>query len=182
MIIDYNVTIPTRDGVKLYGNIYRPADRKSEKLPVILNYCVYGKDGGIEISMFPPSSNLDAARISPEYLFEGTDAMWWCPHGYAVAVVDARGSFLSEGDKYYYGRIIGLDGIVTLALLFLARWQTYTCSRVRHCRMARRSRMEQRPSGYVWRQRVRDGTMVDGGRAATSSCCKSSCHCGHLKT
>lgn len=109
--IDHDVAIATRDGVTLYGSIYRSSSMLHEKLPVLLNYCVYGKDGGLEIAMFPPSSRLDPARTGAEYLFEGADALWWCPRGYAVAIVDSRGSFLSEGDKFIWGRVLGLDGL-----------------------------------------------------------------------
>jgi putative CocE/NonD family hydrolase len=34
---------------------------------------------------------------------EGPDPAYWCNHGYAVIYVDARGSFFSEGDIYYWG-------------------------------------------------------------------------------
>lgn len=110
MIIHTDVVIPTRDGIKLRGNIFRPDTQTDEKLPVLLNYSVYGKDGVLEACMFPKSSGLDNSHYTPHYAFEACDAPWWTQRGYIVAHVDARGFFQSEGDKSYYSRDVGLDG------------------------------------------------------------------------
>lgn len=110
MIIHTDVIIPMRDGVKLRGNIFRPESQASAKLPVLLNYSVYGKDGALEACMFPKGSRLDPSRHTPYYSFEACDAPWWTEQGYVVAFVDARGSFKSDGDKSYYSRDVGLDG------------------------------------------------------------------------
>jgi predicted acyl esterase len=110
LVQDLDVSIPTRDGTILRGNIYRPESRQNQQLPVILNYSVYGKDGAVDICVFPLSAGLDSSRISKYYLFEAADAGWWCKEGYAVASVDARGSHQSEGNKGYYSKEVGLDG------------------------------------------------------------------------
>jgi len=86
----------------------------NEKLPVLLNYSVYGKDGAIETCLFPSTSGLDNARFTDHYGFEAADPPWWCARGYAIAIVDARGSFSSEGDKSYFSRDVGLDGKLDL--------------------------------------------------------------------
>jgi predicted acyl esterase len=39
-----DITIPLRDGTKLYGDVFRPADA-SEKVPIILVWSPYGKTG-----------------------------------------------------------------------------------------------------------------------------------------
>lgn len=110
MIIDIDVVIPTRDGTKLRGNIFRPETQSDQRLPVLLNYCMYGKDGALEACIFPKSSGLDNSHYTTYYNFEACDAPWWTQRGYAVAFVDARGSFQSEGDKSYYSRDVALDG------------------------------------------------------------------------
>lgn len=110
IIQDLDVAISVRDGTVLRGNIYRPENHRDKLLPVVLNYSVYGKDGAVDICVFPPASGLDASRISKFYIFEAADPGWWCQQGYAVASVDARGSHQSEGDKGYYSRDVGLDG------------------------------------------------------------------------
>lgn len=116
MISELDTEILTRDGVKLRANIYRPEDRANDRSPVILNYSVYGKDGAVDVCFFPPASGIDRGRISNKYLFEAADPVWWCAQGYAVATVDARGSFQSEGDKSFYSRVVGLDGENSLRL------------------------------------------------------------------
>jgi predicted acyl esterase len=63
--------------------------------------------------MFPTTSGLDRARISKYYVFEGCDALWWTQRGYIVAYVDVRGSFQSDGNKHYYSRDVGLDGMLS---------------------------------------------------------------------
>jgi predicted acyl esterase len=108
-----DVAIPVRDGTILRGNIVLPKARAGEKLPVIFNYSLYGKDGGTDIAIFPAAAGLEASRLTKDYLFEAADAGWWCPRGYIVATIDARGSYQSDGDKSYYSRDVGLDGRFT---------------------------------------------------------------------
>jgi predicted acyl esterase len=112
LIGDLDIPIPVRDGTILRGNVYRPDVDPGAKLPTIFNYSVYSKDGAVDICVFPPSAGLDPARVTAGYLFEAADPGWWCAQGYAVASVDSRGSFQSDGDKSYYSRDVGIDGIV----------------------------------------------------------------------
>ncbi|KAJ5761284.1 Peptidase S15/CocE/NonD C-terminal [Penicillium odoratum] len=122
MIIHTDVIIPTRDGTKLRGNIYRPETHNDQKLPVLLNYSVYGKDMALEPCMFPKSSGLDNSHYTPYYQFEACDTPWWTQRGYIVAYVDARGSFQSEGDKSYYSRDVALDGYDIIEWLAVQEW------------------------------------------------------------
>ncbi|KAJ5390550.1 Peptidase S15/CocE/NonD C-terminal [Penicillium cataractarum] len=124
MIIHTDVIIPTRDGVKLCGNIFRPENQSDRKLPVLLNYSVYGKDGALEACMFPKGSRLDPSHHTPYYSFEACDAPWWTQRGYVVAFVDVRGSFKSEGDKSYYSRDVGLDGYDIVEWLAVQDWSS----------------------------------------------------------
>lgn len=110
IVSDMDVAIPVRDGTILRGNIYRPRHLEGTKLPVIFNYSVYSKDGATDIAVFPPSAGFDKARITKDYEFEAADPGWWCPRGYIVASIDARGCFQSDGDKSYYSRDVGIDG------------------------------------------------------------------------
>ncbi|KAK2484334.1 hypothetical protein H9L39_06126 [Fusarium oxysporum f. sp. albedinis] len=117
-----DVAIPVRDGTILRGNIVLPKARAGEKLPVIFNYSLYGKDGGTDIAMFPAAAGLEASRLTKDYLFEAADAGWWCPRGYIVATIDARGSYQSDGDKSYYSRDVGLDGYDLVEWLAAQEW------------------------------------------------------------
>ncbi|OHE98155.1 CocE/NonD family Hydrolase [Colletotrichum orchidophilum] len=124
LISDMDVAIPIRDGTILRGNIYRPRLTEGQKLPVIFNYSVYSKDGATDTAVFPPSAGLDKARITKEYQFEAADPGWWCPRGYIVASIDARGSFQSDGDKSYYSRDVGIDGHDVVEWLAKQPWST----------------------------------------------------------
>ncbi|KAJ0312252.1 hypothetical protein COL516b_001326 [Colletotrichum fioriniae] len=96
IVSDMDVAISIRDGTVLRGNIYRPRHLEGTKLPVIFNYSVYSKDGATDIAVFPPSAGFDKARITKDYEFEAADPGWWCPRGYIVASIDARGYDLVE--------------------------------------------------------------------------------------
>ncbi|EWY81861.1 hypothetical protein FOYG_16070 [Fusarium oxysporum NRRL 32931] len=122
LILDLDISIPLRDGTVVYGNLFRSQELENSKIPVIVNYTVYGKDGATDVCFFPPSCGLDRSRFSKRYGFEGADPQWWCPRGYAVVWVDTRGSFYSEGDKSYYSRDVGLDGYDIVEWLAYQSW------------------------------------------------------------
>ena len=81
ILIDKNVSMPMRDGVRLRGNIYRP-DQEAP-IPAILVRTPYGKEGPL-VQTF----SIDAVRAAEA--------------GYAVIHQDTRGRFDSEGDFYPY--------------------------------------------------------------------------------
>ncbi|OAL54674.1 hypothetical protein IQ07DRAFT_596165 [Pyrenochaeta sp. DS3sAY3a] len=122
LIIEYDVPILVRDGTTLYANIYLPKSRSDEKLPVVLNYSVYGKDDGVDLELFPPTCGLDKSRFSCNYVFEAADPKWWCDKGFAVAFVDSRGTMNSEGEKSYYTQGDGTDGYDSIEWLAQQAW------------------------------------------------------------
>lgn len=91
-----DIGIKMRDGVILYADIFLPVGGKG--LPAILSWSPYGKTLPQQA---PPGVSPNA--VSGLQKFEGPDPGFWCNHGYAVINVDARGSFYSEGDIYYWG-------------------------------------------------------------------------------
>lgn len=99
MLIDYDATIVLRDGVRIYADIYRP--RVEEPVPVVLAWGPYGKHWRTN-RMFP-GADVDPAWISEFTPFEAPDPVYWTAHGYAVAVVDPRGLWNSEGDFSHNG-------------------------------------------------------------------------------
>lgn len=167
---EFDVPIPLRDGVVVRGNIHRPTARLDDRLPVIFNYSLYGKDGGVDISFFPPSSGLDKARVTDEYLFEAADPGWWCLQGFVVVAIDARGSFQSDGDKSYYSRDVGIDG-VQHHINSQAFWLT-NAYRLRLGRMASRTSLVERQSRYVRCQWLCYGSVACSCRATSSSISK----------
>lgn len=100
--------IPLRDGVVLYGDVYRRAEAGA--VPTILLYTVYSKRGGYWNANFnavtfgaPPE---DLSGLQP---FEGLDPAEWCAHDFAIVVVDARGTGHSGGDFRFLGSATGRD-------------------------------------------------------------------------
>ncbi len=88
--------VKMRDGVTLYADIFLPVGAK--KVPAILSWSPYGKT-----LPQPAPPGVTPGAVSGLQKFEGPDPAYWCNHGYAVINVDARGSFFSEGDIYYWG-------------------------------------------------------------------------------
>ncbi len=101
LTIEQNVTIPLRDGIKILADIYLPAP-SAKDLPVLLSWSPYGKHARSN-KVFWPHSGVDPSWLSSLTPFEGPDPVFWCGHKYAVAVVDPRGAWLSEGDFHHNG-------------------------------------------------------------------------------
>jgi len=92
LVVERDVMVPMRDGVRLATDIYRPP--VSDKLPVLLQRTPYGKEG------------RGLAEQAREF----------ARHGYVVALQDERGSGRSEGVQIkYIGQ--GKDGFDTIEWL-----------------------------------------------------------------
>src|SRR5262249_7704397 len=76
MVVEKNVMVPMRDGVRLATDIYRPAGEG--QFPVVLIRTPYGSE-------------------TPELAKRGAN---YVAHGYALAIQDCRGKYDSEGDWY----------------------------------------------------------------------------------
>ncbi|EOA91109.1 hypothetical protein ACJQWK_11279 [Exserohilum turcicum] len=98
--IDHDVEIKVRDGVRLYADIYRPADAKDdEKLPAVVSWSCYGKKYSA-LHMLPMcvwQCCVPKEALSGLEKFEGLDPVTWCPRGYAIVSVDSRGTGDSDG-------------------------------------------------------------------------------------
>lgn len=99
LVFDKDVTIPLRDGVEIYGDLYRPSLEKP--FPTLIAWSPYGKHGYLTVDMFP-GSDINPDDVSPLFHFEGPDPAFWCKAGYAVLYVDPRGSWGSGGDRLTY--------------------------------------------------------------------------------
>ncbi|OFV96352.1 MAG: hypothetical protein A3H28_15040 [Acidobacteria bacterium RIFCSPLOWO2_02_FULL_61_28] len=112
MLIEKDVLVTMRDGVRVASNVIRPD--KPGKFPVILAMTPYGKD------QTPPLFNADGSPVPssyPNYIdrlhahgadlghmkisvltsFEAPDPAFWVPNDYVVIIADRRGDFKSEG-------------------------------------------------------------------------------------
>src|SRR5690606_19644689 len=101
LLIERNLEVPMRDGVIILADVYRPADGAAADLPILLGWSPYGKHG-LSASLWPPSG-VEPGWMSRFTAFEAPDPAFWCPRGYAVAFVDPRGAWLSEGDLRHNG-------------------------------------------------------------------------------
>ncbi|SER68084.1 CocE/NonD family hydrolase [Salisediminibacterium halotolerans] len=77
IIIERDVPAIMRDGIRLYANIYRPADTNTN-LPVLLTRLPYNKD-------------------HPDFSHRYIDPIRLASSGYIVIIQDVRGRFASEG-------------------------------------------------------------------------------------
>ena len=105
---EQDLSMQTRDGVRLYFDLYRPANT-TEPLPLIVCWAPFGKrpqegQDGWKLMGVPPQTVSNMAK------FEAADPGFWCRHGYAVANVDPRGIGHSEGDCVLWGEEDGRDG------------------------------------------------------------------------
>jgi predicted acyl esterase len=109
LTIERNLSIRLRDGVRILIDLYRPAGSRGEiDLPVLLSWSPYGKHARSN-QVFWPAAGVNPDWLSPLTPFEGPDPVAWGQLGYAIAVVDPRGAWLSEGDFHHNGLIEGED-------------------------------------------------------------------------
>ena len=118
-----DVAITLRDGTTLSADVYRR--HGAGRVPAILAYTVYSKRGGywnanVNATRFgvPPG---DLSGLQP---FEALDPAEWCPHDYAVVVVDARGTGHSGGDFRFQGSATAHDVADTVEWIAAQAWCT----------------------------------------------------------
>lgn len=111
ILLERDAAVPLRDGSIIYADIFRPLG--TDKVPTIVAWGPYGKGCGwlsLDLPSFPNRWNIPVGALSNLQSFEGPDPAYWCNHGYAVANVDARGVFMSEGDIRFWGTQEAQDG------------------------------------------------------------------------
>jgi predicted acyl esterase len=125
LVLEKDVALIMRDGMKLYADIFRPVGDKA--VPVIINWSPYGKGqtGYWDLDnkvMFPNRFGIKKSQVSGLQSWEGVDPAYWCAHGYAVVQIDARGAFDSEGDAAFSGPGEGCDGYDAIEELAKLEW------------------------------------------------------------
>jgi hypothetical protein len=110
MIIKRDLTVTTRDGVRLATDVYRPEG--AGPFPVILERTPYDKSA-------PSRSEITASN--PEPRTREAVARYFVEAGYAVAYQDCRGRYRSEGQFTKY-LSEAADGYDTLAWLVAQPW------------------------------------------------------------
>jgi len=96
LVLERNVRMTMRDGVRIAADIYRP--RAEGRHPTLLVASGYPK-------------KLDFLPSNPAYRFrETSDFAWWVGHGYAIVRTDARGTGEStEGEWDFFGPVEQCD-------------------------------------------------------------------------
>jgi len=100
LILEKDVAVVLRDGVRIYLDIYRPS-LAATGLPVLLAWGPYGKHN--TKAHLWPGAGLEDGWISKHTGFEAPDPAYWCAHGYAVAYADPRGMWNCEGEGRHNG-------------------------------------------------------------------------------
>lgn len=117
-----DVAVPMRDGIALYGDIYLPATAAG-KLPAILIYTPYSKRGGYwNLNFNATKFGVPAGDLTGLQPFESLDPGDWCAHGYAIVVVDSRGTSHSGGDFRFMGSGVGEDLFDTIEWIAAQGW------------------------------------------------------------
>jgi hypothetical protein len=88
-LLEKDIEIPLRDGVRLRADIFRP--KRAGRYPALINIGAYHKD-----KVWVPPPDLEEPA-NPYMNWETVNPLWWVPHGYAAVRVDTRGSGRSPG-------------------------------------------------------------------------------------
>ena len=96
IIVEKDVMIPMRDGVKLVANVFRPG--VSGRFPIIMTFTNYTKD------VFGWGKRLESTTTGyrKRRRSRAPDPGFFVPNGYAVIVVDSRGFGKSEGERVWH--------------------------------------------------------------------------------
>lgn len=106
VVIERNIMVPMRDGVKLATDVYLPAHNGHilpGKFPTLLQRTPYGK--------IPPP--IIPGKQTPGEVQRQHMAYYFASHGYAVVLQDCRGQFNSQG-SFYLDTQEGPDGYDTV--------------------------------------------------------------------
>lgn len=111
VVVERDVMVDMRDGIRLATDVYRPIDRAGEQvspLPVIMERTPYDKCGVSRSEVSVDSTN-PATRVEV--------AEFFARQGYVVVMQDCRGRYKSEGEfvKYVNEAADGFDAITWVA-------------------------------------------------------------------
>lgn len=125
VIFERDVSVPMRDGITIYTDIFRPVDSERNQVPAILPWSPYGKTGsGIYRyeDQGPFSCGVPKEATTGYEKFEAPDPAEWCPRGYAIINIDARGAGMSEGNTVWWGQQEAEDIYDTIEWLSHQPW------------------------------------------------------------
>lgn len=105
MIVEKNVMVPARDGVRLAVDVYRP--RAPGVFPALVGLSPYGKE--LQALLLPPQTIGESAVWDGN--IEAGDIPFFVSRGYVHIIGDLRGSGASDGEfEGHFNRSEGEDG------------------------------------------------------------------------
>ncbi|KAF7125709.1 hypothetical protein CNMCM5793_002002 [Aspergillus hiratsukae] len=121
--LEYDVAVAMRDGIKVYVDVYRPANSEQEPVPAIMAWSPYGKRGSPwNLDMLPFRLGVHLDETSGYEAWEAPDPADWCKRGYAVVNCDSRGAGYSEGTQFWWGTQDAEDIYDTIDFLSKQPW------------------------------------------------------------
>lgn len=110
-MLEKDVAIPTRDGISLYADVYRPNPSLFDKTPSLVFFAPFGKHGAVPREKFA-NMGIDFSKLSKYTHWELPDPLQWCGEwGYSFVLVDPRGTWWSEGgEANFFSPEEGRDG------------------------------------------------------------------------
>ena len=115
VVLESNVRVVMRDGVRLATDVYRPAragKAVAGRFPVIMERTPYGRN---------VTSFRDITAADPKPKTRAEVAEYYVRHGYVVIFQDCRGRYESEGEFIKYLNE-GADGFDTCRWIVAQRW------------------------------------------------------------
>jgi predicted acyl esterase len=106
-IIERDVAVAMRDGVRIYVDVFRPADERPAA-PLVA-WGPYGKHSPTNYAKQFPNAGVDTSGLSKYTGFEAPDPIYWTARGYAVINADPRGTWFSEGSATFLSPEEALD-------------------------------------------------------------------------
>lgn len=100
LIIERDVAVPMRGGLKLFADVFRPAG--ADAVPAIVCSAPFGKHPHIDLKTTFAGSDIPFEKLSPETTFEVFDPIRWAKEGFAICVVDGPGNWYSEGTARFF--------------------------------------------------------------------------------
>lgn len=125
ILVEHDFGVKVRDGCTLYCDIYRPPNSgPGQKVPAILAWSPFGKkcNGLTVMATMPWGIGIPEGTLSGLERFEGPDPAEYCPQGYAIVNVDARGSGDSDGAVAIMGTQEGEDGYDVIEEIAKLEW------------------------------------------------------------
>lgn len=99
MLVERDVAVPLRGGVRIFVDIFRPAGERP--VPPLIAWGPYGKHADLPVTRLYPDGGVAPGQLSAYTAFEAPDPVFWVPRGYAVINADIPGTWYSGGDATF---------------------------------------------------------------------------------